>query len=152
MPGQNAGVRTALLEPYRGDLGEWMRMPYLFFQLLRAKGARLFVEPAARSAHLNVTDRRAWLAERFGRGAHVRERPLGAVARIGAARLYAGSPAIPLLRAAARAARPAPWRRAAARGAAAARGLLASGAGRGGRLCGRQQRGPADDLRDRARS
>ena len=66
LPGQNAGVRTALLEPYRADLGDRMRMPYLFFRMLRDKGARLFVEPAARSAHLNVTDRRAWLVERVG--------------------------------------------------------------------------------------
>jgi hypothetical protein len=68
LPGQNAAVRTALLAPYRDDLGERMRMPYLLFQTLHAAGARLFVEPAARSAHLNVTDRRAWLAERFAAG------------------------------------------------------------------------------------
>jgi hypothetical protein len=99
LPGQNSGVRTTLLEAFRDDLGERMRMPYLFFRALREGGARLFIEPAARSAHLNVTDRRAWLAERFG-----------------AARIFAtdrsvdwpawrravytlGSPAIPLLRA-----------------------------------------------------
>ena len=66
LPGQNSGVRTALLEPYRDDLGERMRMPYLFLVTLRERGARLFIEPDARSAHLNVTDRRAWLSERFG--------------------------------------------------------------------------------------
>jgi hypothetical protein len=98
LPGQNSGVRTSLLEPYRADLGERMRMPYLFFRTLRDAGARLFVEPQARSAHLNVTDRRAWLTE-----------------RLGAARIFAtdraadwprwrrfaymlGSPGIPLLR------------------------------------------------------
>jgi hypothetical protein len=98
MPGQNAGVRTALLEPYRGDLGERMRMPYLFFQTLRENGARFFVEPGARSAHLNVTDRRTWLAERFGAGrtfATDRCAQWPAWRRI----VYtAGSPAIPLLR------------------------------------------------------
>src|SRR4051812_402088 len=31
LPGQNAGLRTALLEPYRDDLSAWMRMPYLLF-------------------------------------------------------------------------------------------------------------------------
>lgn len=66
LPGQNAAVRTALLEAYRADLGERMRMPYVFFEELRARGARLFVEPDARSAHLNVTDRHGWLLERVG--------------------------------------------------------------------------------------
>jgi hypothetical protein len=98
LPGQNAGVRTALLEPYRDDLGDRMRMPYLFFRTLKEGGARLFVEPAARSAHLNVTDRRAWLSERFGAG-----RVFAADRRIGwplwrRALYVAGSPAIPLLR------------------------------------------------------
>lgn len=98
LPGQNAGVRTALLEPYRDDLGDRMRMPYLFFRTLREGGARLFVEPAARSAHLNVTDRRAWLGERFGAG-----RVFAADRRVGwapwrRAVYILGSPAIPLLR------------------------------------------------------
>jgi hypothetical protein len=98
LPGQNAGVRTALLEPYRDDLGERMRMPYLFFLTLREHGARLFVEPAARSAHLNVTDRRAWLVERMGAARifatdRAREWP-----RWRRAVYTLGSPAIPLLR------------------------------------------------------
>jgi hypothetical protein len=98
LPGQNTAVRTALLEPYRHELGDRMRMPYLFFRTLREGGARLFVEPAARSAHLNVTDRRAWLSERFGAG-----RVFAADRRIGwplwrRALYVAGSPAIPLLR------------------------------------------------------
>jgi hypothetical protein len=98
MPGQNAGVRTALLEPHRAGLGEQMRMPYLFFQLLRSNGARFFVEPGARSAHLNVTDRRAWLGERFGAGrtfANDRSASWPAWRR---AVYTVGSPAIPLLR------------------------------------------------------
>jgi hypothetical protein len=98
LPGQNAGVRTALLEPYRGDLGERMRMPYLFFGTLREGGARLFVEPGARSAHLNVTDRRAWLIERFGAARiFATDRSLDWPRRRRV--LYTlGSPAIPLLR------------------------------------------------------
>jgi len=98
LPGQNAGVRTALLEPYQADLGERMRMPYLFFRTLRSGGARLFIEPAARSAHLNVTDRRAWLSERFGAArifATDRSRDWPAWRR---AVYTLGSPAIPLLR------------------------------------------------------
>jgi hypothetical protein len=98
LPGQNSCVRTELLERYRDDLGERMRMPYLFFCELRDDGQRLFVEPAARTAHLNVTDRGAWLGERFG-AARVfasdrrLEWPLWRRA------IYVlGSPAIPLLR------------------------------------------------------
>jgi hypothetical protein len=98
LPGQNAGVRTALLEPYRDGLGERMRMPYLFFEALRERGARLFVEPAARSAHLNVTDRRAWLSERFG-AARIFATDRRAHWPLWRRAVYtAGSPAIPLLR------------------------------------------------------
>jgi hypothetical protein len=98
LPGQNAALRTELLERYRADLGEHMRMPYVFFEELRAAGARLFLEPAARSAHLNVTDPHGWVLERID------------VARLFAADRSAfwprwrraiymlGSPAVPLLR------------------------------------------------------
>jgi hypothetical protein len=98
LPGQNAGVRTALLEPYRDDLGERMRMPYLFFVTLRERGARLFIEPAARSAHLNVTDRRAWLAERFGAARIFATDRSADWPRWRRAVYTLGSPAIPLLR------------------------------------------------------
>ena len=98
LPGQNAGLRTALLERHRADLGERMRMPYLFFRLLREGGARLFVEPEARSAHLNVTDRRAWLVERFGAARiFATDRSLG-WPRWRRAVYTLGSPGIPLLR------------------------------------------------------
>ncbi len=61
LPGQNAGVRTALLQPYRDDLGERMRMPYLFFQTLRDGGARLFVEPGlAPRTSTSPTGARGW--------------------------------------------------------------------------------------------
>jgi hypothetical protein len=98
LPGQNSGVRTELLEPYRDELGERMRMPYLFFRELHLRGHRLFVEPAARTAHLNVTDRRAWLTERFGAG-----RVFASDRRLEwplwrRAVYVVGSPAIPLLR------------------------------------------------------
>jgi hypothetical protein len=99
LPGQNSVVRTELLEPYRDDLGERMRMPYLFFCELHERGHRLFLEPAARSAHLNVTDRVAWLGERFGTG-----RMFAADRRMGwslwrRAVYVLGAPAIPLVRA-----------------------------------------------------
>jgi hypothetical protein len=98
LPGQNAAVRTALLEPYRDELAQWMRMPYLWFRRLREEGARLFVEPAARSAHLNVTDRRAWLAERFGAGRTFATDRSMAWSRRRRAVYMLGSPAIPVLR------------------------------------------------------
>jgi len=98
LPGQNAAVRTALLEPYRDELAQWMRMPYLFFRRLRDEGARLFVEPAARSAHLNVTDRRAWLAERFGAGRTFASDRSASWSRRRRAVYTLGSPAIPVLR------------------------------------------------------
>jgi hypothetical protein len=98
LPGQNAGVRTELLAPYRDDLGERMRMPYLFFRTLRENGARLFVEPGARTAHLNVTDRRAWLAERFGAGRTFATDRAAEWPRWRRVLYTVGSPAIPLLR------------------------------------------------------
>src|SRR3954452_2109041 len=99
LPGQTSAVRTALLEPYRADLGDRMRMPYLFFQTLRATGGRLFVEPAARSAHLNVTDRRAWLSERFGAARVFATDRCAAWSRRRRALYVLCSPGIPLLRA-----------------------------------------------------
>jgi hypothetical protein len=98
LPGQNSAVRTELLEPYRDGLGERMRMPYLFFCEMQADGQRLFVEPAARTAHLNVTDRGAWLTERFGAA-----RVFASDRRLDwplwrRATYVVGSPAIPLLR------------------------------------------------------
>jgi hypothetical protein len=98
LPGQNAGVRTELLTLYRADLAQRMRMPYLFFQTLRADGARLFVEPGARSAHLNVTDRRAWLAERFGAGRTFATDRSASWPRRRRFVYTAGSPLIPMLR------------------------------------------------------
>jgi len=98
LPGQNAALRTALLEPYRDDLAQHMRMPYLLFRQLHERGARLFVEPAARTAHLNVTDRRAWLAERFGAGRTFATDRCASWSRARRAVYTVGSPAIPLLR------------------------------------------------------
>jgi hypothetical protein len=100
LPGQNAALRTALLEPYRDELADWMRMPYLFFARLREQGARLFVEPAARTAHLNVTDRRAWLDERYGAGRTFASDRSASWARRRRAVYTLGSPAIPVLRSA----------------------------------------------------
>ncbi|TML03481.1 MAG: hypothetical protein E6G41_13650 [Actinobacteria bacterium] len=98
LPGQNAALRTKLLEPYRDELARHMRMPYLFFRMLHAGGARLFVEPAARTAHLNVTDRRAWLAERFGAGRTFATDRCVSWPRWRRVVYTVGSPAIPLLR------------------------------------------------------
>jgi hypothetical protein len=98
LPGQNAALRTALVEPYRDELAGHMRMPYLFFRRLHEGGARLFVEPAMRTAHLNVTDRRAWLAERFGAGRTFATDRCVSWPRWRRAVYTVGSPAIPLLR------------------------------------------------------
>jgi hypothetical protein len=99
LPGQNAALRTALLEPHRADLGDRMRMPYLFFQTLRESGAHLFVEPGARSAHLNVTDYRAWLGERFGAARIFATDRAASWPRWRRLAYTLGSPAIPVLRA-----------------------------------------------------
>jgi hypothetical protein len=99
LPGQNAGVRTELLERHRADLPDRMRMPYLFFTSLHEGGARLLIEPAARSAHLNVTDRRTWLVERFGAGRIFASDRCSNWSRRRRLVYTAGSPVIPLLRA-----------------------------------------------------
>jgi hypothetical protein len=98
LPGQNAAVRTALLEPYGDELDEWMRMPYLLFRRLREEGATLYVEPDARAAHLNVTDRREWLRERLGAGRTFASDRSGDWSWRRRAVYTIGSPAIPLLR------------------------------------------------------
>jgi hypothetical protein len=98
LPGQNAAVRTALVAPYGDELDEWMRMPYLLFRRLREEGARLYIEPDARTAHLNVTDHREWLRERMGAARTFASDRAADWSWRRRAVYTAGSPAIPLLR------------------------------------------------------
>jgi hypothetical protein len=98
LPGQNAALRTTLLEPFRADLGERMRMPYVFFEELHARGARLFIEPAARTAHLNVTDPHGWLLERIDVGRLFAADRSAFWPRWRRAVYALGSPAVPFLR------------------------------------------------------
>ena len=98
LPGHNSSYKRAVLLAY-GDRLESMMMssPRRHADLL-ASGHRLYMEPAARTYHLNVSRPWSWLEERLVGGrsyAGARSHPWGPARRL----LYAvGSPLIPLVR------------------------------------------------------
>jgi len=98
LPGHNSAYKRPVLTSYGPELKQLMMAETLLHEDLRRKGHRLWMEPAARMSHLNVTLPSSWLGERVGAGR-----------RFGAARaagwswprrlLYAAaSPLIPLVR------------------------------------------------------
>jgi glycosyltransferase involved in cell wall biosynthesis len=98
LPGHNSSYKRALLLDYGSKLEALLEAETFLHSDLRARGYRLYLEPAAKTYHLNVTRPSSWIAERFHAGR-----------RFGAARargwspfrrfLYvAGGPLIPLVR------------------------------------------------------
>jgi hypothetical protein len=100
LPGHNSSYKVGVLARYGEALPALLEAETLLHADLRARGHRLWLEPKARVAHLNVTRRRSWPVERLVAG----RRFAGARARrwTWARRaLYAfGSPMIPIVRAA----------------------------------------------------
>ena len=98
LPGHNSSYERSALVTYGPELSSLLEAESFLHADLRAKGHRLWMEPGARMAHLNVTLPSSWLRERIEAGR-----------RFGAARaagwswpqrlLYAAaSPLIPLVR------------------------------------------------------
>ena len=98
VPGHNSSYRRDLLLGYGGELVRMLAFETFLHDDLRRRGERLVLEPSARIAHVNVTQLRSWLPERWHAGriyAGARSRSWSRGRRM----LYAlGSPAIPLLR------------------------------------------------------
>jgi hypothetical protein len=96
--GHNSAYKRDILLAYGADLEQWLDFEYSLHQDLRARGLQLYLEPAARTNHLNVTRLPSWLREQFHSGrvfAGVRARDWPLFRRL----LYSlGSPLIPVVR------------------------------------------------------
>jgi hypothetical protein len=98
LPGHNSSYKRSVLVDY-GDCLEAMMESSLARQAdLRSRGHRLYLEPGARTHHLNVTRSLLWIEERYVGGrafAAARSGPWSRMRRV----LYAaGSPLIPAVR------------------------------------------------------
>lgn len=98
LPGHNSSYKRCVLLGYGDALEDMLESETVLHFDLRRKGQRLFLEPAARSAHLNIALLASWLPIQFhnGRvfgGSRARDWPLGK-------RLFyaAAAPLIPLVR------------------------------------------------------
>ena len=68
LPWHNSSYKRALLWEYGDALGEVLEAEGLIHRDLRAKGHRLYVEPAAGAEHLNITRAGSYLREQFHAG------------------------------------------------------------------------------------
>ncbi|MBI3300778.1 MAG: glycosyltransferase [Deltaproteobacteria bacterium] len=98
LPGHNSSYKRALLLDYGAELETLLEAETVLHEDLRARGYRLYLEPAAKTYHLNVTLLSSWIAERFHAGrrfAAARAQHWSPLWRL----LYtAGAPLIPLVR------------------------------------------------------
>jgi Glycosyl transferase family 2 len=98
LPGHNSSYKRAVLLSYGPRLEAMLEMETILHWDLRAKGHQLYLEPRAKTRHLNVSLPSSWLPERFFAarwfgGARARHKP--AVWRL----FYtAAAPLIPLVR------------------------------------------------------
>jgi hypothetical protein len=99
LPGHNSCYKRELLLGHGAELERLLEAELMLQEDLRRRGHRLWLEPRARLAHLNVSRSSQWMSERFWTGRFF------AAARshgwsLGKRFLYvAGSPLIPLVRA-----------------------------------------------------
>ena len=99
LPGHNSSYRREILLEYGDRLESMLEAETIMHLDLRARGHRLYQEPTARAAHLNVTTTSSWMGERFQTGrrfASARAHSWPAWRR---AVYAAGSPLIPIVRA-----------------------------------------------------
>jgi hypothetical protein len=98
LPGHNSSYKTALLVDYGPDLEDMLEAEFVLHGDLRAKGHRLYLEPGARTAHLNFAQLAPWMPYLIHAGrafAAARARAWSRSRRL----LYvAGAPLIPLVR------------------------------------------------------
>jgi hypothetical protein len=98
LPGHNSSYKRALLLDYNGDLEALLEAEFVLHLDLQAKGHRLYLEPAAKTAHLNFAQLAPWTPYLVHAGrvfAAARARQWSLLQRL----LYAGgAPLIPLVR------------------------------------------------------
>ena len=98
VPGHNSVYKRSVLLEFGSELEEKLKADSLFHEELRSKGHELYLEPAARVAHLNLSRPLPWLVESFDSGrafAALRSRGWSRPRR---AVYAAGSPLIPVVR------------------------------------------------------
>ena len=98
LPGHNSSYRRDLLLAYGPNLEAMLEAETIMHEDMRARGHRLYQEPGALAAHLNVTRTASWIGERFQAGrrfASARSYKWPAWRR---AAYAVGSPLIPLVR------------------------------------------------------
>jgi len=98
LPGHNSSYKRDVLLSYGDALGRWLEADSVLHWDLRAKGHRLYLEPAARTQHFNFSRLGSSIALRFHAGrlfAGMRRSDWGPARRL----VYAvGSPLIPFVR------------------------------------------------------
>jgi hypothetical protein len=55
LPGHNSSYKKACLQTYQNDLEDWLESESVLHWNLEAHGSRLFLEPSARTRHLNFS-------------------------------------------------------------------------------------------------
>jgi hypothetical protein len=101
VPVHNSCFKRDTLLDYGSGLEDALAREYYLVQDLQQKGHRLYMEPAARTAHMNVSRPGAWLRERFHAGrffAAARSQPWGRARRLAYAAAAPGIPAVRLRR------------------------------------------------------
>jgi glycosyltransferase involved in cell wall biosynthesis len=98
LPGHNSSYRKDLLLAYGDRLETMLEAETIMHADLREAGHRLYQEPTARTAHLNVTRTASWIGERFQTGRRFASARSHAWALWRRALYAAGSPLIPVVR------------------------------------------------------
>jgi len=68
VPGHNGAYKRSVLLEYGCQLEDMMESDTVLNADLRSKGYKLYLEPAARTFHLNISQPGAWISERFNAG------------------------------------------------------------------------------------
>lgn len=98
LPGHNSAYRKELLLEYGPGLEAMLEAETIMHADLRARGHRLYQEPGALAAHVNVTRTASWIGERFQTGRRFASARSHAWPAWRRAAYAAGSPLIPLVR------------------------------------------------------
>jgi hypothetical protein len=98
LPGHNSSFKRDALLAYGRRLATMMESDSVLVADLRARGHSLYLEPAARTAHLNVSRLRSWLPERVAAGREFASLRSAEWSRARRALYTLGSPLIPAVR------------------------------------------------------
>lgn len=98
LPGHNSSYKRSVLIEYGDSLADWLQAETVLHYELASKGHRLYLEPRARTAHVNFSRLSSWVGVQLMQGrvfASERRRDWGLGRRLFFA---AASPLIPLVR------------------------------------------------------